>query len=143
GNAGLFYRLPVRPGLRTLKRTMIARAMQIVIFHQSAVWHLECRRPHSRMNLLAHSLLIGFLLGISTLQGRADASVEGVVQLPKVTPRVPNTARYQNTIQGEVSPPDSPVAVVYLDGNFPSHPATNGASVQMQQKRYQFAPGIL
>lgn len=97
----------------------------------------------ARMNRLAHSLLIGVLISFSTPQARADAIVEGIVQLPKVTPKVPNTARYQNTIQGEVGLPDPPVAVVYLEGNFPIHPATNVSSVQMQQKHYQFAPGIL
>jgi len=95
------------------------------------------------MNCLAHSFLITFLICFSTRHARADAIVEGMVQLPKVTPKVPNTARYQNTIQGEVAPPDPPVAVVYLEGYFPIRPATNGPSVQMQQKHYQFAPGIL
>jgi plastocyanin len=96
-----------------------------------------------RMNRLAHSLLIGVLINLYTLAARADAIVEGTVQLPKITPKVPNTARYQNTIQGEVGRPDAPVAVVYLEGDFPIHATTNGASVQMQQKHYQFAPGIL
>src|SRR6266404_5780679 len=95
------------------------------------------------MNRLAHSFLIGALISFSTPDAWADAIVEGIVQLPKVTPKAPNTARYQNTIQGEVAAPDPPVAVVYLEGSFPIHATTNGPSVQMQQKHYQFAPGIL
>ena len=117
--------------------------MQIAIFQESAVGYLEFRGHVACMNRLAHLLLFGVLIGISTPQARAEAILEGTVQLPKITPKVPNTARYQNTIQGEVAAPDTPVAVVYLEGNFPVRPATNGPSVQMQQKHYQFAPGIL
>jgi len=95
------------------------------------------------MNRFAHLLLIGVLLNLSTNQARSDATVEGIVQLPKVTPTIPNTARYQNKILGEVGPPDPPMAVVYLEGNFPVAPTTNAPSVKMEQKHYQFAPGIL
>ena len=122
---------------------MIACATQIAIFHESAVGPVEFGCPVACMNRLAHPLLFGILISFSAVQARADAIVEGIVQLPKVTPRAPNTGRYQNTIQGEVGPPDAPVAVVYLEGNFPKRPATNGLSIQMQQKHYQFAPGIL
>jgi len=95
------------------------------------------------MNRLAHLLLIGVLISFSTHQSRADATIEGIVQLPKVTPTIPNTARYQDKIVGEVGPPDPPVAVVYLEGNFTATSATNASSVKMEQKHYQFAPGIL
>jgi plastocyanin len=123
---------------------MIAPATQIGIFKQSsgcgvhsAATRLDC------MKRLAHLLLVGVLVGFSTHQSRADATVEGVVQLPKVTLAIPNTARYQNKIVGEVGAPDSPVAVVYLEGNFPVASTTNASSVKMEQKHYQFAPGIL
>lgn len=94
------------------------------------------------MNCSAN-ILVGLLLAVSTYPAQADAIVEGVVRLPKATPTVPNTARYQNTIQGEVGPPDPPLAVVYLEGNFPVASTTNPPSVRMEQKHYQFAPGIL
>jgi plastocyanin len=97
----------------------------------------------ARMNRLAQLLLIALLISYSTHQSRADATVEGIVQLPKATSTIPNTARYQNKIVGEVGPPDSPIAVVYLEGNFPVTSATNARSVKMEQKHYQFAPGIL
>ena len=95
------------------------------------------------MNRLAYLFLVGVLISFSTHQSRADSTVEGIVQLPKVTPTIPNTARYQNKIVGEVGPPDPPVAVVYLEGNFPATSATNASSVKIEQKHYQFAPGIL
>jgi plastocyanin len=124
---------------------MIARTTQIAIFEQSK-WPSGIQLPAAiwpdRMNL-AQSLLIGVLISLSVHQARADATVEGILQLPKATPTVPNTARYQNKIQGEVGPPDPPVAVVYLEGNFPSTSSTNAHSVKMEQKHYQFAPGIV
>lgn len=95
------------------------------------------------MNRLAHWLLVGVLTTIFTHQLRADGTVEGVVQLPRVTPAAPNTARYQNKIVGEVGLPDPPMAVVYLEGNFPVIPTNNARSAKMEQKHYQFAPGIL
>jgi plastocyanin len=124
-------------------RRIIARTTQIAIFEQSFGHSIPSGILADRMNRLAHLLIIGVLISFSNHQSRADATVEGVVQLPKVTPATPNTARYQNKIVGEVRPPDPPVAVVYLEGNFPVTSATNKPSVQMEQKHYQFAPGIL
>jgi plastocyanin len=115
-------------------RRIIALTTQIGIFGN----HLA-----DRMNRPTHWLLIAVLITLSAHQLRADATVEGTVQLPKVTPAVPNTARYQNKIVGEVGPPDPPVAVIYLEGNFPATSITNARSVKMEQKHYQFAPGIL
>jgi plastocyanin len=125
---------------------MIARTTQIAIFRSSnwplalnasvAIWP-DC------MNRIAHLLFVGLLLSVSTRQSPADATVEGTVQLPKAKPTIPNTARYQDKIVGEVGPPDAPVAVVYLEGNFAATSATNSASIKMEQKHYQFAPGIL
>jgi len=130
-----------------LLRRIIARTTQIAIFKQSS-WPLGAPRVppaiwFDRMNRLAHLFLVGVLISFSTHQSRADSTVEGIVQLPKVTPTIPNTARYQNKIVGEVGPPDPPVAVVYLEGNFTATSATNASSVKMEQKHYQFAPGIL
>ena len=71
---------------------------------------------------------------------QGGASVDGTVRLPKAPPPV-SPAKYANKIQGEVGPPAPPAAVVYLEGNF--RRSTNAAKVQMEQKRFQFAPGIL
>lgn len=95
------------------------------------------------MKRLAPLFSIGALLCFCSRAALADATIEGVVQLPKATPSASSPARYQNKIQGEVGPPDPPAAVVYLEGNFPASPATNPPSVRMEQKRFQFAPGVL
>jgi plastocyanin len=95
------------------------------------------------MKRFTHLLLIGVLTSVATNQSRADAIVEGTVQLPRATPVVPNTAHYQNKIVGEVGPPDPPVAVVYLEGDFAISSSTNAPSVKMEQRHYQFAPGTL
>jgi len=127
-------------------RTKVAWTTRIAIFEQS-IWPLGIHRPAAIwpdcMNRLALLLLIGVVITPFTHSARADAIVEGIVQLPKATTPPPNPARYQNKIQGEVGPPDPPVAVVYLEGNFPVNSTTNAPSVRMEQKHYQFAPGIL
>jgi plastocyanin len=95
------------------------------------------------MKCLARLFSIGAILCFCSREALADATVEGTVQLPKAIPSGSSPARYQNKIQGEVGPPDPPAAVVYLEGNFPATSATNPPSVRMEQKRFQFAPGIL
>jgi plastocyanin len=95
------------------------------------------------MKRLARLFSIGALLCFCSREALADATIEGTVQLPKATPSASSPARYQNKIQGEVGPPDPPAAVVYLEGDFPASSATNSPSVRMEQKRFQFAPGIL
>jgi plastocyanin len=140
GNAGLLYTLA---GTSYLQSKDDCACNAYCYLPPIGRWTFSGGGHVARMNCLAHSVLVGVLISFSTHDVWADAIVEGIVQLPKVTPKVPNTARYQNTIQGEVAAPDTPVAVVYLEGNFPINPATNGPSVQMQQKHYQFAPGIL
>jgi plastocyanin len=102
-----------------------------------------CKLPvryMSRTVLLA-AVLTG--LSLDLLNAGAEAVVEGVVPLPKSTVSIPNTSRYQNKIVGDVGPPDLPVAVVYLDGLSSSANATNRESAKMDQKKFQFAPGIL
>jgi plastocyanin len=85
-----------------------------------------------------------FAAGLMTLHALGGASIEGTVQLPKVTPVSINPARYKNKIIGEIGKPDPPMAVVYLEGNFPKAAATRGEpGAHMQQQHFQFAPGIL
>jgi plastocyanin len=86
-------------------------------------------------------LVVCVLICIFAMYARAGASVEGSVQLPKTRAPLP-AAKYKDKI--EVGTPDGPAAVVYLEGHFPASSATNSAAkVRLEQKRYQFAPGIL
>ncbi len=95
------------------------------------------------MNRLARLFLIGTILCFCWGEAWAQTVVEGTVQLPKPTPSASSPTRYQNKIQGEVGPPDPLLAVVYLEGSFPASSTTNAPSVRMEQKHFQFAPGIL
>jgi|ERR1051326_640763 plastocyanin len=95
------------------------------------------------MKLLARLFSVGAFLCFCLCEARAESAIEGTVHLPKATPSASSPARYQNKIQGEVGPPDSPAAVVYLEGNFSADSATNAHSARMEQKHFQFAPGIL
>ena len=71
----------------------------------------------------------------------SEAVIEGKVQLPKNIPP-PSSARYHAKVPGEIGPPEPPVAVVYLEGNFTT-PAAPQTKVQIKQNRFQFAPGVL
>ncbi|MBU6401791.1 MAG: hypothetical protein KGS61_15850 [Verrucomicrobia bacterium] len=77
------------------------------------------------------------------LAAHGQAAVEGRVKLRAVRTRfvVP---RYQTKISGTIAPPDPPVAVVYLEGDFSRTPPTHApAVVEMGQKDYEFRPGLL
>ncbi len=82
-----------------------------------------------------------------TLSGAA--TVEGTVPLPKAASDPALLARYKaRNIKVETA--DAPVAVIYLEGQFPAitntaHTATgtNGARAVMHQKGLQFSPGVL
>jgi plastocyanin len=72
----------------------------------------------------------------------AQATIEGKVQLPQPSAAQLTTQRYQNSAEAQTGPPDPPMAVVYLEGNFasvasPPHPA------EMAQKNINFAPNLL
>jgi len=85
--------------------------------------------------------LLSILLLIAANEAGSAATVEGIVTLPAsatqpaVKPRDPTAEPY------DVGPPDPPVAIVYLDGDF--EPARAGASAEVAQQHYQFAPGVL
>jgi plastocyanin len=72
---------------------------------------------------------------------RADAVIEGRVELPK-THRAPVvTQRYEIISKGGVLTPSPQVAVVYLEGKFPK---TSPQPIkEFQQKDLQFVPGLL
>src|ERR1041385_2759667 len=80
--------------------------------------------------------LLALLLTIAPMV-HAGATVEGKVNLSGVR-MPPATTRYQTPVPA--GPPDPPAAVVYLE--IPT-PATTNAVVEVAQKKYQFAPGLL
>ncbi len=74
----------------------------------------------------------------------AGASVEGTVVLPKAAAGTVTPSRYQNKTPGEVGPPEKPVAVVYLEGNFPTSAQTNASvSAKVLQEHFRFSPAVL
>ena len=74
----------------------------------------------------------------------AGASVEGVVVLPKPAVGTVTPSRYQNKTPGEVAPPEKPVAVVYLEGIFPTSAQTNASvSTKVLQEHFRFSPAVL
>lgn len=70
---------------------------------------------------------------------RADIVIEGKVTVPPARAPAVNL-RYQQ-ITGEVSPPDAPAAIVYLEGADAGGARPEPATVS--QKGYQFSPGLI
>ncbi len=83
------------------------------------------------------------LLLVWACPSSAQALIEGKVTLPKPGPLDVPPARYAGRV-GEVAPPDPPVAVVYLEGQFPKSP-TNSAPLtnEVLQLGMQFHPALL
>jgi len=93
--------------------------------------------------VLASLLTVAVLVGFACA-ARAEAVVEGTVQLPKAAPAPTVRARYGGRVPDKIRPPEPPVAVVYLEGQFPPlNPSNAVTTVRMEQKRFQFGPGIL
>lgn len=72
----------------------------------------------------------------------AETIIEGSVKLPPPKPASAAASRYQQKA-GTVGIPDPPVAVVYLEGSFPAPRTTSPPAGKVEQKNYQFSPGIL
>jgi plastocyanin len=72
----------------------------------------------------------------------ADASVEGVVALPKPTMAKPLNQRYRTDVEVPEAPTDPPIAVVYLLGEKPA-PAGPRPTVKMSQSHIMFDPELL
>ena len=83
------------------------------------------------------------LLLTCAVPGHGQALIEGKVSLPKAEPMDMTPPRYAGQV-GEVAPPDPPVAVVYLEGEF-SKAATNSVRLtnEVQQVGMQFRPALL
>lgn len=69
------------------------------------------------------------------------AIVEGRVELPRPAVTAALPPRYENVPAALIGPPPPPVAVVYLEGDFPAAPpATNAV---LAQQHLQFAESVL
>jgi plastocyanin len=87
-------------------------------------------------------IFLGVFAGIVSL--KADATIEGVVQLPPPRMEHAVNARYQTTTEAPLTPSNPPAAVIYLEGHFPA--ATMPISktpAQMTQKDVAFAPDLV
>ena len=74
---------------------------------------------------------------------RAQGTIEGTVKLPARAPEPIAAPRYALK-SGVVAPPEPPVAVVYLEGNFAAGPSNTPPNLaQMGQRNFQFTPGLL
>lgn len=69
--------------------------------------------------------------------------IEGKVSLPKAAPMDTHPPRYAGQV-GEIAAPDPPVAVVYLEGQFPKTAGSAGSSTNaVVQQGMQFHPALL
>jgi plastocyanin len=80
------------------------------------------------------------LLLICVDNSHGQALIEGRVTLPKPEPTDAAPPRYAGQV-GEVAPPDPPVAVVYLEGQFPK--AASHLTNEVLQLGMQFRPALL
>jgi plastocyanin len=72
----------------------------------------------------------------------AQASIEGRVDVPQPSAEQLTTQRYQSSAEAVTGPPDPPMAVVYLEGNF-NNVASLTRSAEMAQKNINFSPNLL
>ena len=72
----------------------------------------------------------------------AQATIEGKVELPRPSAEQLTTQRYQNSAEAQTGPPDPPMAVVYLEGNF-VNVASPPRAAEMAQKNINFDPNLL
>ena len=87
------------------------------------------------------SLRLSLILLCTAITARADVTIEGRVQLPtsRTTPVV--NKRYEIVSKGGVIATNPPLAVVYLEGQFPNTPPPE--TVQLPQKNLAFVPALL
>jgi len=92
---------------------------------------------------IAIDALSSALLILCAVHTCGQSVIEGKVTLPKPEPWTTPPPRYAGQV-GEVSPPDPPVAVVYLEGQFPTA-VTRPVAVtnQVLQMGAQFRPALL
>lgn len=90
----------------------------------------------------SRSLLLLVALVLSPPGAWADATIEGLVELPKPTVLRPLSQRYRTDVEVPVAPTDPPIAVIYLAGDFSSK-SNAKATAQMTQKNVAFEPDLL
>ena len=88
-----------------------------------------------------YSILI-FVLGFAAESVRAQAVIEGTVQLPKPSFDRGLNQRYSASNDVPMAPTNPPAAVVYLEGDFHSQ-SNSKTPAQMAQKNIAFAPDLL
>jgi len=92
------------------------------------------------MKLFSTLIVVG-LLGATGEFVRAQAVIEGHVQLPKEPSVEVINKRYELSGEQTVIMPDPPAAVVYLEGTFA--PGRGPLRAQMAQKNLDFVPRLL
>lgn len=85
-----------------------------------------------------------FSLGIAGTIGTAfpQAAIEGRVQLPKPSADPGLNQRYLPTAEIAIGQVDPPMAIVYLEGNFPAA-RSGGPLLHMPQKNINFVPNLM
>jgi plastocyanin len=87
-------------------------------------------------------ILLATLAAVQSL--RADAAIEGVVQLPAPRMERPLNQRYQTNVESPLTPSNPPAAVVYLEGDFRGvEKIAAKGSMEMTQKNIAFAPDLI
>lgn len=93
---------------------------------------------------LLRSILLGGLCCGAVLTAGGEATLEGTVKLPKPAAGAEVIRRYEHVAPGAIGPAPRPVAVVYLEGNFPATTSSNSTiKAEMVQEHFRFAPGVL
>ncbi len=92
------------------------------------------------MNLARPLLLLALLLAPAR-PGRAEAAVEGTIALPKSPAAPVMVKRYEIVAKAGVLSTYPPVAVVYLEGQFPQ--AASLPTQQVAQQNFAFVPALL
>jgi plastocyanin len=90
---------------------------------------------------LRPSMLLLAVIFLGSPFARAQAVIEGRVQLPKGRSAPVMTKRYEIVTRGGVVATNPPVAVVYLEGTFP--PEAAPVPKQVTQKDFTFIPPLL
>jgi plastocyanin len=90
-----------------------------------------------------HRALMAAVFLLWSMAAHSQAVIEGKVVLPDPEKVVAAPPRYAGQV-GEVAPADPPVAVVYLEGQFPAA-ATNSVppTAELWQRGMQFRPSLL
>lgn len=88
-----------------------------------------------------HPLALVLLAMAQAEHARAQAVIEGRVELPKTHAAPVMNQRYQIVSQGGALAPNPPIAVLYLEGSFPA-PAAPPVQ-QVVQTNFAFVPALL